>query len=413
MLFNQKNNYQIIYILIAFVCFFSVVFLLACNSPSKFFSSDTREGISLVRDDQELGVFYDRVSYYFNKDIPYKYSRIEYPPLAVAYLTVPAIFNKTEIGYRQALMGLNIVFALVLIFLTYCLLKTLGRDKRLLWLFILPSFIYFFINRFDIFPVVLVQLALLLLFKKRFLWSFLVLSLAFLAKGYAVVLFPIFFIYYLNKRKREKISLFKNKPLIIFILPIIIITAVICFTAGFNNGLFPYIFQSARNFAYGAIYLIYLNALQPIIPGWLWSGGVAVAAKVLLLLQIILPLIVYIGYQVFRKYIKTMQDVVLWSVLALLLYIQFSVYYSPQWFVWLLPLLVLIKLSKRDIIIVIAYDVLNYLFFPVALNYFGHISLGFDIIVFVRTILFVLMIIFIVQKIIKNNRNLQPVKKHA
>jgi len=78
-----------------------------------------------------------------------------------------------------------------------------------------------------------------------------------------------------------------------------------------------------------------------------------------------------------------------------------------------LPLLVLIKLSKRDIIIVIAYDVLNYLFFPVALNYFGHISLGFDIIVFVRTILFVLMIIFIVQKIIKNNRNLQPVKKHA
>jgi len=293
MLFNQKNNYQIIYILIAFVCFFSVVFLLACNSPSKFFSSDTREGISLVRDDQELGVFYDRVSYYFNKDIPYKYSRIEYPPLAVAYLTVPAIFNKTEIGYRQALMGLNIVFALVLIFLT---------------LFILPSFIYFFINRFDIFPVVLVQLALLLLFKKRFLWSFLVLSLAFLAKGYAVVLFPIFFIYYLNKRKREKISLFKNKPLIIFILPIIIITAVICFTAGFNNGLFPYIFQSARNFAYGAIYLIYLNALQPIIPGWLWSGGVAVAAKVLLLLQIILPLIVYIGYQVFRKYIKTMQD---------------------------------------------------------------------------------------------------------
>ena len=410
MISNKKNNSQIIYILIAFTCFFIIVFLLASFSPSKFFSGDTREGISLVRDDQELDTYYQRISYYRNNDLPYQHERIEYPPLAVFYLTVPEIFSENFNGYKQALMVQNIILALFLILLTYLLAKNLNTNKKLLWLFVLPSFVYYILNRFDIWPAFLIQLAVFLLFKKKFIWSFFILSLAFLAKGYAIIFFPIFLIYCLNQKKQQAINLFKNRYLYIIVLPFVTITALICTWAGIENGLFPYIFQSTRNFAYGSFYLIYIKSLMTILPAGLMSAGMFVAAKVLFLLQIILPLMLYAGYQFFRKLINNNQEVIHWLILTVMLYMMFSVYYSPQWLVWLLPLLVLARIGWREILLIIGYDIFNYFTYPVVWNYASPDSSLFGITVLVRTILFVLIILLISRKII-NTRKQQKLLK--
>ena len=397
---KKKYDSRLIYVLTLFVCFLTIIFLLVYIAPFKFFSSTQHEGISLVRDDQELRIYYNRISYYFYHDIPYKDNRIEYPPLAVAYLTIPAFFTQEFDLYKFAFIAQNIILTLLLVLVTYKLLVLFGRDEKWLWFFILPSIVYFLINRFDVLPAFLIQLSLFFLFKKQFTRSFIILSLAFLAKGYAIILFPIFFLYLLNHKDLPTVDLFKNRYLYILALPAIFITALIVILAGLENGLFPYIFQSTRNFAHGAVYLIYIKSLQPILPVWLWEGGVKVAAKVLTLLQVALPLIVYIGYTFFRKFIRTREDVINWSLLVILLYIQFSVYYSPQWFVWLLPLLILVIRRRREIWLIIFYDIMNYLHFPVVYNYAGPNSLLFDVVILIRTILLIIIILFIVQRII-------------
>ncbi|MBU0598266.1 hypothetical protein KKF61_04735, partial [Patescibacteria group bacterium] len=387
-------------------CLFIGIFLLVYSSPSKFFSSPQKEGISLVWDEQELGAYYNRVAYYYNHQPPYSYNRIEYPALGILYLTIPAFFSDSLEGFKYGLIILNLIAGLLLIAVTYKLLKVLSKSHFWLWLFILPSFLFFLVNRFDVFPALLVQLALLFLFRKRFTLSFVILGLALLTKGYAIIFFPIFIVYWLNKTGRREMPLIKNKYLWIFVGPAIVITAIICFVAGFENGLFPYIFQSTRQFAQGAVYVIYFEALQKSLPAIAYTAIIKIVSYGLVFLQFLLPLLIYAGYSFFKKFIKTPQDVIRWMLLAAMIYILFSPYYSPQWIIWILPLMVLaLGGGKKMVLLVVIYDILNYLQFPVIYNFAGPYSLSLDILVLARTILFVIIIWLLVNRIKDSNKN--------
>lgn len=400
----------LIVVMVVFACLLGGLFIAFYYSPSKFFADSRHEGISLVKDNQEMGVYYNRTSYYSARDVPYRHNRIEYPPLGVLYLTIPAFFSRSFLGYENGLVIQNSIFALILVVVSYQLLRTFKRSGWWLCLLALPSFLFFTINRFDIFSTVLVQLSLLLLLKRKFTWSFVILSLAFLAKGYALVLFPVFFVYWLNQTGFSGVNLFKNKYALIMALPTVIVTAVICLLAGLENGLFPYIFQSTRHFNYGALPTIYLEALRTTLPAWLWSGGVTLVGYVLLLLQYILPMLIYAGYSLFRRFIKTKEDLVRWSSFVILLYILFSPYYSPQWFVWLLPLFILVFRGDLKMVgLIVFYDLLNYLQFPVVYNYLGFVSVPFNIVVLVRTMLLVVFLLLVAGKILgKYKKTGQP-----
>lgn len=385
-----NRNTLLLTLLIA-VCLAVTAYVLWTVAPPKFFSDSKHEGISIVRDDHELSVFFDRIAYYYHGAIPYRYARIEYPPLAVLYLSIPAIFTSNFAMYEQLLVIQNLLMGLALVFVTYQLLTTLNHPRRFLWLFALPSMLYFTVNRFDILPALLVQTALLVLFRKKYALAFFILSLAFLSKGYALVLFPVFFLFYMIGK--PSLSLLKNTSLVWFVAPIAAVTIVVCAVAGLANGLFPYYFQSTRDFAYGAFFVTYLLALQPALPAWLWRGLTTGAAKVLTVLQVTLPALLYTGYQVFRKLVRGRRQAISWLLVVLLLYVGFSVYYSPQWIVWLVPLFIVLAPSRREVFLIVAYDFLSYLQFPVMLNYLGYQSTAFSIIVLVRTVVLVLLVI--------------------
>jgi len=377
-----------------------LLIVLFVSQPFSFFGDQPITGeVSLIRDDFELDVYYQRIGYFDDKEIPFKSDRVEYPVLGLFYLTIPALFSETQADYDIALIIQNIIFLIILIIITSRLIKILGRDKRQIWLLILPSILFFTFNRFDIFPAVLIQLALLLMLKKKFSWSFLVLSLSFLAKGYAMVLFPVFFVYYLVQKNSKVKSLVTNKPLLLFIIPSIIAMIALMFWAGFENALFPYIFQSTRNFAYGSIYAIFISANWEFFTEVFWKWYMYIGSKILGLLQLALPFIIYVGYKKFRHYIKTPTNLITWSLLVLSFYIFLSPYYSPQWFLWLLPLLVLLPLNKKEVWLIIVYDLLNFIFFPVVYRYIGYESYIIDIVVFVRSAVFIGLILMLVKKI--------------
>ncbi|MFA6099126.1 MAG: hypothetical protein WCV50_06350 [Patescibacteria group bacterium] len=361
-------------------------------APSKFFSSPSHEGISLVRDDQELGVYYERMGFARQGEWPYQMTRIEYPVLGVLYLAIPALLTKTFLGYELGLILLNLLATLGVVILTYRICRQLGNSPAKIWLFLLPSVLFYIINRFDIWPVLLVQIALWLLFSKRFTWAFVFLGLSFLAKGYAIILFPIFFLYWLNQVNYQKTRLYLNKGLLAALAPFAFAMLVLFIFAGVGNSLFPYLFQSSRGFAYGAPYAVYLGSLQSFTPAWLYNIGISALGWALMLLQIILPLIFYIGYQIFRKFVTSPQKVITWSLLFILIYIQFSPYYSPQWILWILPLFILSAVGWKGVGAFIFYDLLNYLQFPVVWDYIGHSSTIFAMIVIVRSIVFVILI---------------------
>lgn len=399
--------------LLVFIVIFVLIVVAIINSPAKFLSDQgDNGGVSLIRDDHEFNVYYERIGYYYEHGVPYKNERAEYPVLGLLYLTVPAFFTSTQADYNIALVIQNLICLLLLIIVTYNIINFLGTKNKQLWFFLLPSFLYFTVNRFDIWPALLIQLAVLMLIKNKFNWAFLLLSFSFLAKGYAVVLFPIFFVYYFVKNGDKIKNHIKNKPFLLFITPVIILIVGLIVWAGFENALFPYVFQSTRNFAFGSIYGSFIVLNWGYFSETFWHWFMYVGSKILGLWQLLLPLIVFLGYKKFKDFIKIPADVVRWSLLVLLFYVFLSPYYSPQWFVWLLPLFVLIPLRQKEIWAVIIFDLLNFLFFPLVYGYFGYEHIIFEVVVTARTISFIVLILFLAKNIYTQNKPLVKVENN-
>jgi len=177
------------------------------------------------------------------------------------------------------------------------------------------------------------------------------------------------------------------------------------FWAGFENAIFPYIFQSSRDIAYGSIFGLFITANWDYFSSIFWKGFMSMGSKLLSFMQLIIPLIIYFGYKKFKKFIKSPNDVIKWSLLALSFYIFLSPYHSPQWFVWLLPLLVLLPLNKKEIWIIVIYDLLNFIFFPLIWGFWSHEHILFGVMVFLRTAFLLIIMLIISKKIIHDRHN--------
>ena len=385
--------------MLVFVCLLAVVAALVVLAPSKLFIDSQWGGLRLFRDDQELGALFDMVGYFHRGQLPYQGTHLGYPPLAILYLTIPALFTDNINVYGSLLIALNAILTLALIAVTAYLLKEFGKKTNRLWLFTLPAFLYFAVNRFDVLPAFLSMLSLLFLVKKRFGWSFFLLSLLFLTKGYAIVLFPVWFVFYLNQQPSQlsKENIFR--PLFFFIIPIVVVTTFFCLVAGLENGLFPYVYQSLRYFGYGSFQVIFHQSLSSLLPAGIFNPGASLAVKAFSFLQLLLPILIFAGYGVFKKYIKTADDVVRWSFLVLLIYVFLSIYYSPQWLIWLLPFFVLTVSDWRAVRWWVAYDIFSYLQFPLAWDLLSPYSWGFEMAVLARTIILAVIIYKVGQRI--------------
>jgi len=111
-------------------------------------------------------------------------------------------------------------------------------------------------------------------------------------------------------------------------------------------------------------------------------------------------LIIFMAIQRFKKIIKTPRDLIGWSFLVLAVYVIFSPYYSPQWAVWLLPLLILIFNRAREVWAIVIFELLNYLFFPVIYGHFGYEHWLFDVVTVLRTAALFVLLWMVVKKLV-------------
>ena len=225
---------------------------------------------------------------------------------------------------------------------------------------LLPASLYFTVNRFDILPAFLCLLSLLLLQRRQFVCSAVVLGIATLTKWYPLMLLPIYLLYDYTARRRLNWWM-----ILAFCLTCLIIIAPTLLTGGLDALLVPYLFHAGRGVDLASLPGLAAFAMENwfnVNPaGPLWFG-------VFTILQVLI-----VPFSLFDR-MDTFDKVLHWCILILTPFVLFSRIYSPQWLLWLMPMLLLAARSRMDILGIIFYDVSTYLAFPVTWDLFGHLS---------------------------------------
>jgi hypothetical protein len=235
-----------------------------------------------------------------------------------------------------------------------------GR-KNLAWLMFLPSAIYFSLNRFDILPVYIGLLGVAALKKDRFAVAAALLALGVFTKWYLVLIFPFFLAYELNHTRK-----LPWRTVLIFLGVSIAIVLPTFIQGGFQAVWQPYSWHLARMVEPGTLlwflYQLFGHAGEELIkPGilatiftFLGFGGVI--------------LVLFLRFDSIEK-------VMLASILSLLLFIFVTRIFSPQWWLWVLPFLIITYDKLFDLILIVIYDLTNYAAFPVAYDLSGRDSI--------------------------------------
>lgn len=154
-------------------------------------------------------VHFEQADNVFKGMLPYRDFLLEYPPLSLAVLLPPRLFGDDTFVYGRYLgyemMFLDIV-AVLLIALTA---RRLGRSPWLPLLFYTAALLALgalSAQRYDMFPAVLVLLAFYLFVRGDYTWCWVVLALGAAAKLYPIILAPVLAAYQLKKRDYDGLA---------------------------------------------------------------------------------------------------------------------------------------------------------------------------------------------------------------
>jgi len=316
-------------------------------------------GVRFVQD------YYDR-SVYFIRGSWYKFgmSRVgalslEYPPMAVYIFAIPfAIRRLAGLSQSSPILILNLLTAMMvpayvgLIMITRRILRDMGGEEWRLFVFLLPAFLYFSLNRYDVIPALMVSAALLLALRGHSAAAGAILGLGFMTKWYPALLAPICFTYF-NRQERKNAVLFAAS----FILAALLAASPMLISAGIHPFLEPFEFHIGRS---GDPFSIF--GLIGYLHGARHPQSVRVA---LLVMQLALPLLALLAAN------KTKEALLDWTILSILAFIFFSKFYSPQWIIWIVPLIILRSRGRGWIALLVALDLISYLLFPVFYDVYG------------------------------------------
>jgi hypothetical protein len=129
-------------------------------------------------------------------------------------------------------------------------------------------------------------------------------------------------------------------------------------------------------------------------------GNVYVAGASLLLQFSIVPLCV-------TSRVDSVDKVIRWSLLSILVFIIFAKINSPQWILWVSPLLILTARGRVYVAGIILLDLLTYLQFPVLyhLRAYGGLYYGLFLLAFaLKLALLILFAAYIFRGLIGDNR---------
>lgn len=291
--------------------------------------------------------------------LPYVNVPSEYPQIPTYLFGLLYLFIPTSEVLKVYFLYSSIFSLLMLVTLFFTirmLYAMLPRRKWLAYLMFLPGTLYFTYNRFDILPAFLALWSLLLLRRQKFVATGVLLGIGTLTKWYPALLLPVYLSYdaTIYKRLNWKMILAYTVTCVLIALPTIL-------TGGLSAFLEPYLFHAGRGLEQVSLptllFLFFSNiGLHP---------GLELFTYAFLVLQFLpAPLGLF-------AYIDTEEKLLRWIILVIGAFILFSRVFSPQWLLWMMPFLILAVRNWFDVALIIFYNLVTYLTFPLAYDLFG------------------------------------------
>lgn len=410
---NYKRSILLIIILILCSLFFS---LKLTNN----FGSNT----GFVNDYGDRLIYSGRGSWYSLSKLPYSEVKSEYPQLATYFMAVPYLIldsvgsldinaaeqiysfvqeitlnptnpNKLDALYLQNNLFMNyaMIFSLlmmVFLSLSIVLLYKMRPDRKYLaFLMLLPASLYYSYNRFDIMLCFLSLFSLYMLYKEQYKFSAFAIAVGLFLKWYLVLLLPVFITYY-SKYKKVNWSM-----IIVFSIVSIIIIVSAIYWSGIESLLVPYQFHLDRGMDQPSITMVIHHFFSVIVNTYnimdhhlydhLFYKYVLRAA---FLLQFsIIPLCLTSRIDSFEKVVK-------WSALSILVFILFAKINSPQWILWVSPLLILIAKDWKYVSGIVLLDLFTYLQYPITYMLFSESYISYNFGLLIHALQFILLLLF-------------------
>lgn len=359
-----------------------LLFVFACGLSLILSSMSDEVTPRLINDPYDLSNYQDRGSWIVKGQQPYKDVFSEYPQLATYMFAIPHILGKpfSDSGdtYRyffSLIMAVCLAITIVLIY------EQRSDRKYLAYLMFLPASIYFTHNRYDIVPAMFTIISIWMLFKSRFQLASFLLAISVMFKWYPVVLLPIFIAHYytLHKRLNWRMIVTFSVTIGLIILPTIL-------SIGWEGFLEPYQFHLDRGVNRESI--VFLFVILMMAAGIFNQLIKTIAFNAFLLLQVGVSFVSLLGQ------VRDKVSVLAWSSSAILCFMLFAKFYSPQWLLWILPFLIIRAQTRRDVILIVLFDLLTYLKFPIAFDIVDHTKFGtFDLLI-LANIIFLLYFTF-------------------
>jgi hypothetical protein len=254
--------------------------------------------------------------------------------------------------FRQAsrfygIFGIGCLLALMMV-LRWGYEPGLGHVAPLT-LLLLPASLYFTANRFDMAPALLTALGLACLGRQRLTASGVLFGVATLVKVYPALVAPLVIRYLSGNRRQAAVWS------LAFGLTLAGLLASTVWQVGWEAALAPYRIQLSRTLGI----LTFFGAVFPLS----WADNTLMGRAIRLGSVVVIIL--------FLTWSKpaNLDSLLRRMALVLVVFVSFQVFYSPQWILWLMPLLVPLAGRQRSMVFVVTgLDLVTYLTFPLVFD---------------------------------------------
>ncbi|MDR0309796.1 MAG: DUF2029 domain-containing protein [Candidatus Methanoplasma sp.] len=290
----------------------------------------------------------------------------EYPPFALVFFALPRLFADTAFGYNIMFVAEAVVFFIIGLVVTGKLAKRYNHSPNkamLIYTIFMLLMLEFVVDRYDIFPVVLTLLSFYCFVTKRYVWAFVLLSIATMTKLYPAVLFPIYLIPFVMNRDWP--NALKGTCVFILVAALIVLPfALLWPDAGFSFLTYhmdrPLHLESV---AASFIHLTSVFGLNDVSIAFSygsdnligpWPDTVASYLTPLMLMSLFLVYAFYtyrLSISRKEKYDNENSRMVLlgWAaLLSLLAFITIGKVFSTQYIVWMIPFIVFMQMTTID-----------------------------------------------------------------
>jgi hypothetical protein len=320
------------------------VFLLACAVPDGGLFRAER-----YRDVHLYGIYADG---FFRGELPYRDVFVEYPPGAFLVFMPPAVLPGG--AYNAAFKSLMALCGIAALFAVVLTLVTIGVRGRRLYtaagLFALSPIAVgpISLNTYDLFPAALTAGALAALLRRRELLAFGLLGLAVTAKLYPLALVPLATLYVWSVAGRSRAI--RSLAVLVAVVTLVLLPFVVLAPGGLWDSFHA---QSARGLqieSLGASVLLAAHQLglyaATVVRGTTGAATRDLAgslpdalATVTSILQLAAVALVWLLY---ARGPRSAERLLVASAAAVSGFLAFNRFVSPQYVVWLIPLVLLV-----------------------------------------------------------------------